>query len=65
MEYNIGRCKLSWMFCGLYVYVLFEILCGIVYDGMCMDVWSLGVVLFIMLCVKLLFDDLNLKLLME
>lgn len=65
MEYDIGKRRLSMMFCGFYVYVLFEIFCGIVYDGICLDVWSLGVVLFIMLCVKLFYDDLNFRLLME
>ncbi|XP_068732738.1 testis-specific serine/threonine-protein kinase 3-like [Montipora capricornis] len=65
VEYNTGRRKLSRTFCGSYAYAPPEILRGIAYDGTRTDVWSLGVVLFTMLCAKLPFDDSNLKLLME
>ena len=65
MESNTGRRKLSRTFCGSYAYAPPEILRGVAYDGTRTDVWSLGVVLFTMLCAKLPFDDSNLKLLME
>lgn len=65
VEYDTGRRKLSLTFCGSYAYAPPEILRGIAYDGTRSDVWSLGVVLFTMLCAKLPFDDSNLKLLME
>lgn len=65
MEYNTGRRRLSMTFCGSYAYAPPEILRGIAYDGTRSDVWSLGVVLFTMLCAKLPYDDSNLKLLME
>lgn len=65
VEYNTGRRKLSLTFCGSYAYAPPEILRGIAYDGTRSDVWSLGVVLFTMLCAKLPYDDSNLKLLME
>ncbi|KAJ7365715.1 hypothetical protein OS493_002431 [Desmophyllum pertusum] len=44
-------------FCGSYAYVAPEILQGIPYDGMASDVWSLGVVLYTMVCGRFPFDD--------
>ena len=65
IEGETGKRKLSSTFCGSYAYAPPEILRGIAYDGTRSDVWSLGVVLYTMLCAKLPFDDSNLKLLME
>lgn len=65
VEDDTGKRKLSLTFCGSYAYAPPEILRGIAYDGTRSDVWSLGVVLFTMLCAKLPYDDSNLKLLME
>ena len=65
VEYGTGKRRLSSTFCGSYAYAPPEILRGIAYDGTLSDVWSLGVVLFTMLCAKLPFDDSNLKLLLE
>lgn len=65
IEYDTGKRTLSMTFCGSYAYAPPEILRGIAYDGTRSDVWSLGVVLFTMLCAKLPYDDSNLKLLME
>ena len=52
---------LSSTFCGSYAYAPPEILRGIAYDGARADIWSLGVVLYTMLCACLPFDDTNLK----
>ena len=65
VECGTGKRRLSSTFCGSYAYAPPEILRGIAYDGTRSDVWSLGVVLFTMLCAKLPFDDSNLKLLLE
>ena len=65
IQYDTRTRKLSLTFCGSYAYAPPEILRGIAYDGTRSDVWSLGVVLFTMLCAKLPFDDSNLKLLLE
>ncbi|KAJ7328127.1 hypothetical protein OS493_025531 [Desmophyllum pertusum] len=65
IEYDTGKRRLSLTFCGSYAYAPPEILRGIAYDGTRSDVWSLGVVLFTMLCAKLPYDDSNLKLLLE
>lgn len=65
IENDTGKRRLSMTFCGSYAYAPPEILRGIAYDGTRSDVWSMGVVLFTMLCAKLPYDDSNLKLLME
>ena len=65
IDYDTGKRSLSLTFCGSYAYAPPEILRGVAYDGTRSDVWSLGVVLFTMLCAKLPYDDSNLKVLME
>ena len=57
--------RLSQTFCGSYAYAPPEILRGIAYDGTFADIWSLGVVLYTMVCACLPFDDSNLKVLLE
>ncbi|XP_041352300.1 testis-specific serine/threonine-protein kinase 2-like [Gigantopelta aegis] len=48
-------------YCGSAAYAAPEILQGIPYDAPCHDTWSLGVILFIMVCASMPFDDSNLK----
>ncbi|KAK2564458.1 Testis-specific serine/threonine-protein kinase 3 [Acropora cervicornis] len=57
--------KRSTTFCGSYSYVAPEILQGIPYDGMASDVWSLGVVLYTMVCGRFPFDDSDPKQLLQ
>lgn len=52
-------------FCGSYAYVAPEILQGIPYDGMASDVWSLGVVLYTLVCGRFPFDDSDPKTLLQ
>eukprot|EP00824_Muranothrix_gubernata_P006905 TRINITY_DN18889_c0_g1_i1.p1 TRINITY_DN18889_c0_g1~~TRINITY_DN18889_c0_g1_i1.p1 ORF type:complete len:576 (+),score=102.61 TRINITY_DN18889_c0_g1_i1:115-1728(+) len=47
--------------CGSPHYASPEIVMGLPYDGMCADVWSLGVILFALLTGKLPFDDDNVQ----
>ena len=55
--YNIpGRRELSDTYCGSYAYAAPEILRNIPYDGTVSDVWSLGVVLYMMVTAALPFD---------
>jgi len=60
-----GKRRLSQTFCGSYAYAPPEILRGIAYDGAIADIWSIGVVLYTMVCASLPFDDSNLKTLLE
>ncbi|KAK3726879.1 hypothetical protein QZH41_005365 [Actinostola sp. cb2023] len=62
---DTGKRRLSQTFCGSYAYAPPEILRGIAYDGTLADIWSLGVVLYTMVCASLPFDDTNLKVLLE
>jgi serine kinase len=62
---DTNKRRLSQTFCGSYAYAPPEILRGIAYDGTLADIWSLGVVLYTMVCASLPFDDTNLKVLLE
>lgn len=48
-------------YCGSRAYASPEVLSGSPYDPRKNDVWSLGVILFTMICGKMPFDDRNLK----
>ncbi|XP_033630254.1 testis-specific serine/threonine-protein kinase 1-like [Asterias rubens] len=52
-------------YCGSYAYTAPEILAGEPYDGKKADVWSMGVVLYAMLCGRLPYHDETLDILME
>ncbi|KXJ09929.1 testis-specific serine/threonine-protein kinase 1 [Exaiptasia diaphana] len=60
-----GKKKLSHTYCGSYAYAPPEILKGIAYDATLADVWSMGVILYTMLCGRLPFDDSNLRSLLQ
>lgn len=52
---------LSSTFCGSAAYAAPEILQGIPYTGQAYDVWSMGVILYIMVCGSMPYDDTNVK----
>lgn len=48
-------------FCGSLYFAAPELLMGMQYNGPEVDVWSLGVILYVMLCGKVPFDDESVK----
>ncbi|KAM6190525.1 testis-specific serine/threonine-protein kinase 3 [Sarcoramphus papa] len=49
--------ELSWTFCGSTAYAAPEVLQGVPHDSRKGDVWSMGVILYVLLCARLPFDD--------
>jgi len=53
--------QMSRTYCGSAAYAAPEVLQGIPYHGTAYDVWSLGVVLYIMVCGSMPYDDSDVK----
>lgn len=49
--------ELSWTFCGSTAYAAPEVLQGVPHDSRKGDVWSMGVILYVLLCAHPPFDD--------
>lgn len=56
-----GEVKLSKTFCGSAAYAAPEIIQGLAYDPRKHDSWSLGVILYIMICGSMPYDDSNVR----
>ncbi|NWJ02508.1 TSSK1 kinase, partial [Crypturellus undulatus] len=56
-----GQIVLSRTFCGSTIYAAPELLQGIPSNSKICDIWSLGVILYIMVCALMPFDDSNIR----
>lgn len=61
MIFNSGNVVLSSTFCGSAAYAAPEIIRGHPYDPRMHDIWSMGVILYIMACGHMPFDDSNVR----
>lgn len=65
LTYAGGQVVLSRTTCGTQVYAAPEILRGVPYNPKVSDVWSMGVVLYMMLCASMPYDDTNVRRMVE
>ncbi|XP_063000405.1 testis-specific serine/threonine-protein kinase 1-like [Elgaria multicarinata webbii] len=56
-----GKIIYSKTFCGSAAYAAPEVLQGIPYDPKIYDMWSLGIILYIMVCGSMPYDDSNIR----